>query len=247
MTFAVVTPSHRNDWPLFISLHESVLLHTPEPVTHYVIVPGADVQLFSQVAGPRCVVIPEESLYPRHYRPLPGANQLLHSLPRVPSAARLAAINLGRPFHPIRGWVMQQLLKMEACRQIDADVLLLLDSDVLLVRNVTATTLTQEGRTRFYRLPGAVDAHLPQHVQWHVVSRKLLGLPPAEFPAPDYVSSFSVWDPHVLRALLARIGQVTSRHWMDAVAAQRSFSEWTIYGIFAEELMRDAVGASQSR
>src|SRR5258708_1151781 len=113
MTFAVVTPSYRNDWPLFISLHESVLLHTPEPVTHYVIVPGADVQLFSQVAGPRCVVIPEESLYPRHYRPLPGANQLLHSLPRVPSAARLAAINLGRPFHPIRGWVMQQVLKME--------------------------------------------------------------------------------------------------------------------------------------
>src|SRR5260370_10481771 len=133
---------------------------------------------------------------------------------------------------------------MEACRQIDADVLLLLDSDVLLVRNVTATTLTQEGRTRFYRLPGAVDAHLPQHVQWHVVSRKLLGLPPAEFPAPDYVSSFSVWDPHVLPALLARVGQVTSRRWMDAVAAQRSFSEWTIYGIFAEELMKDAVGAA---
>ena len=244
MTLAVITPSYRNDWPLFIDLHKSVLLHTQESVKHYVIVPDIDVQFFSQVTGPRCVVVPEESLYPRHYRSVPTVNRMLHFLPRIPSSARIAALNLKRPFHPIRGWVMQQALKMEACCRADADVLLLLDSDVVLVRRVTATTLSQEGRARFYRRPRAVDAHLPRHVQWHAVSRRLLGLPPPRLPAPDYVSSFSVWDPHVLRALLAQIERVTSRHWMDAVTAQPTFSEWTLYGVFADEIMKHVVGTA---
>ena len=240
MTLAVITPSYRNDWPLFKDLHESVLLHTPDSVQHYVIVPAADFGLFSEVAGPRCVVISEQSLYPRHFRPVPTAiNTLFKLLPLVPSHARIAAINLKRPFHPIRGWIMQQAIKMEMCRRIDAEVLLLVDSDVLLIRQVTATTLKRNGRPRFYRLPGAVDVRLPQHMQYHAISRKLLGLPPPRFPAPDYVSSFCVWDPLVLRAMLTRIEQVTGRYWMDAITAQPTFSEWTLYGVFGDELIKD--------
>jgi hypothetical protein len=246
VTLAVITPSYRNDWPLFVDLHQSVLLHTQESVKHYVIVPDADVQLFSQASGPRCVLIPEETLYPRHYRPAPTANRVLHLLPRIPPWARVAALNIKRPFRPVRGWVIQQALKMEACRRIAADITftLMLDSDVVLIRPVTEATLSNKGRPRLYRLPGAVDGHLPQHMQWHVVSRKLLGLPPPDFPAPDYVSSFTVWDPSILRALLARIELVTNEHWMDAVTSQRNFSEWTIYGVFADEFMKETIDSS---
>jgi hypothetical protein len=237
---AVITPSYRNDWPLFKELHESVLLHTQDSVKHYVIVPNADFRFFSQTAGPRCVVISEEALYPSHFRSVSSAvNRVLNLLPCVPSHARISAINLKRPFHPVRGWIMQQALKMEMCRRVDAEVLLLLDSDVVLIRQVTATTLSRQGRPRFYRLPGAVDARLPQHMQWHAVSRKLLGLPPPRFPAPDYVSSFCVWDPLVLRAMLTRIERVTGRYWMDAVTALPTFSEWTLYGVYADEFVKD--------
>jgi hypothetical protein len=242
MTLAVITPSYRKDWPLFTDLHRSVLLHMPDSVTHYVIVPDVDVPFFSRARGPRCVVIPEESLYPGHYWSVRGINRILHSMPGVPPSLRVAAINLKHPLIPIRGWVMQQALKMEACRRVDADIMLMLDSDVTLIRPVREETLSQERRARFYRLPEAVDARLPEHAGWHEVSRKLLGLPPAEFPAPDYISSFNVWDRLVVCALLARIERVTGRQWMDVVTAQRSFSEWTIYGIFVDEFMRDAVG-----
>lgn len=139
---------------------------------------------------------------------------------------------------------MQQALKMEACRRVDADILLLLDSDVVLVRRVTSATLSSGERARFYRRPAAVDSNLPLHVQWHAVSRTLLGLPPAELPAPDYVSSFSVWDPMILRAMLSQIERVTGRHWMDAVTMQQSFSEWTLYGVFVDEFVRDMANAA---
>jgi hypothetical protein len=38
--------------------------------------------------------------------------------------------------------------------------------------------------------------------------------------------------------MIARIEQVTGRSWMDAITGQRTFSEWTLYGVFAEEVMK---------
>jgi Family of unknown function (DUF6492) len=239
MTLALVTPTYRNDLPLFADLHQSVLLHTDESVKHYVIVPSSDSDLFAAMAGPRCIIVPEESLYPAHYRSVGGVvNRMLRPLPRIPSHARIAAINTRRPLRPIRGWVMQQLLKMELSRHLDVDTVLLIDSDVELVRPLNEAMLRRGGRAMLYKRPGEVDSSLPRHMQWHTVARQLLGLPAAQFPAPDYVTSFCAWEPGVLRAMLARIEQVTGQPWMDAIAGQPTFSEWTLYGVFAEEVMK---------
>jgi uncharacterized protein DUF6492 len=238
MTLAVVTPTHRNDLQLFADLHQSVLLHTEECVKHYVVVPRDDVGLFADMAGPRCIIVPEESQYSRHYRSMGAINHILRPLPCIPSHARIAAINTRWPFSPIRGWVMQQVLKMELSRQLNVDTILLIDSDVELVRPLDELMLRRGGRAMLYRRPGAVDINLPRHMQWHAVARRLLGLPPAQFPAPDYVTSFCVWEPDVIRSMIARIEQVTGRSWMDAITGQRTFSEWTLYGVFAEEVMK---------
>jgi len=238
MTLALVTPTYRNDLPLFADLHQSVLRHTEESVKHYVVVPSDDFGLFAAIAGPRCIIVPEEPQYPAHYRNVSAVNHILRPLPRVPARTRIAAFNTKRPFRPIRGWVMQQVLKMELSRQLNVDMVLLIDSDVELVRPLNEAMLRRGGRAMLYRRPGAVDINLPRHMQWHTVARRLLGLPPAQFPAPDYVTSFCVWEPHVIRAMVARIEQVTGRSWMDAITGQRTFSEWTLYGVFAEEVMK---------
>jgi len=203
-----------------------------------VVVPSDDVGLFAAMSGSRCIVVPEESQYPARYKNVSAVNHMLRPLPRVPSHARIAALNIKRPFRPIRGWVMQQVLKMELSRQLNVDMVLLIDSDVELVRPLNEAMLRRGGRAMLYRRPGAVDINLPRHMQWHTVARRLLGLPPAQFPAPDYITSFCVWEPDVLRAMLARIEQVTGRPWMDAITGQRTFSEWTLYGVFAEEVMK---------
>ena len=237
MTLAVVTPSYRSDFTLFSDLHRSVLRYTSESVKHYVIVPTSDIGLFSSLAGPRCVVISEESLYPRRYRPARVVNRVLRYLPGIPAHARIAAINVRHPLHPVRGWVMQQALKLEMSRRLDADKVLLVDSDVELVRPINETNLGRGVGARLYRIAGEVDEHLPQHMEWHAVSRELLGLAPPRFPASDYVTSFCVWEPEVVRGLLMRIEHVTGRMWMDAVTRRQTFSEWTLYGVYAEHVM----------
>jgi hypothetical protein len=237
MSLALVTPSYRHDAELFSDLHQSVIRMTEESVVQYVIVPTADLELFTAIVSRRCIVVPEESLYPSHYKPMHGVSRLVRFLPHAPAHARIAAINTKDLFRPVRGWMMQQALKLEICRQLSVDTVLLIDSDVELVRPITEASFRYGGRTRLYRRPKAIDGSMPLHMEWIKASRLLLGLPSAEFPASDYISSLCVWEPNIVRAMLAHVEQVTGLHWMDAIIGQQTFSEWTLYGVFAEEIM----------
>jgi hypothetical protein len=237
MTLAVVTPSYRNDFHLFADLHKSILSKMRESVQHYVLVPARDVGIFEVLTGPRCVIVPEESLYPRNYHSVNWINNILGLFPGFPSHAMISAINTRRLALPVRGWIMQQALKIEMCRRLEADTVLLVDSDVELVRPLDESMLTVGDHARLYRRSTEVDERLPIHMQWHEISRKLLGLAPPNFPAPDYVSSFCVWEPRVVRALVERIERNMKQPWMDAVTGGRTLSEWTIYGVFVEEIL----------
>ena len=136
---------------------------------------------------------------------------------------------------------MQQIVKFGAAAELGVDLLVLADSDVVLVRPVTIDTFRNKERVRFYRSEGAVDERLPRHLLWHEVARKLLGLPPAEpAPLPDYISAFNVWDRRVVLALQERIEAVTGRPWLDAIASQLHVSEFILYGVFVD----DVLGAS---
>ena len=223
---AVLTPSYRRDAELFEDLHASVLAHTAPDVVHHVVCPPSDLHLFRRYVGPRCRVWTHRDFLPRRYVPIANASGL--------------AINLRRPWPPVRGWVVQQLMKMAAAAQIDATALLIADSDAVLVRHVRASDLTVDGRTAYCRVDGAVTAQMGRHVQWHKVARRLLQLPEAaELPLPDYVSAMSVWDSAVLIELKSRLEQVSGRNWLEMVASELHVSEFMLYGVFVDEVLRD--------
>ena len=219
---AVITPSYAPDFELCRDLNESVLAYTPQSVVHHIIVPGRDLKLFSRLQGPRTEVLPVNELLPKHMVALPRANMWL---------------NMHRPVPPVRGWVMQQVLKLQAATLIDAEILLLIDSDVLLVRPVTAETFRRDGVFRFYRKDAAVDENLPRHLIWHNAARRLLGIPGALPPLPDYVTPFNAWDRCTVLALQDRIQRTTGRPWLDAVAGELHISEFILYGVFVDQVL----------
>lgn len=221
---AVITPSYAPDIELCRDLNASVLARTPSSTTHYIIPPHRDLELFSRLRGPRTEVWSVNQLLPKYMTALPWVNFWL---------------NLHHIVPPIRGWVMQQVVKLQAAAKIEADVLLLVDSDVLLVRPITVETFRSNGRLRFYRKDLGVNEHLPRHVVWHNVARNLLGIPRACPPFPDYISAFNIWDRRTILALQERIQHVTGRPWLDAIAAQLHVSEFILYGVFVDELLSD--------
>ncbi|MEU7675541.1 DUF6492 family protein [Micromonospora taraxaci] len=218
---AIITPSFGPDFDRCADLHRSVLAHSPDSIRHHIIVPRADLALFGQLSGPRAVIHDEADFLPRSFRSLPGGN---------------LSVNLRRPFPPLRGWILQQIIKLAAAARSDADVVVLVDSDIQFVRPFSADTFRRDEVVRFYRKPDEVDERLPRHVIWHQVARSLLGVPAAAPPYPDYVSSLLAWDPAVVRRLLARVESVTGRRWADAIGAKLHFSEWTLYGVYVDEV-----------
>jgi hypothetical protein len=219
---AVITPSFAPDFELCVALNRSVLDNAPDTVQHHIIVPRSDLKLFGRLAGPRTHIRCEADLLPRTFVPVPFSN---------------ITINLGRPFPPVRGWILQQVVKLAVVAASEDDVVLVVDSDVEFVRPFTAEMFVRDGNVRFYRKPNQIDNRLPRHMAWHRVARVLLGLPPVEPPFTDYIpSSLVAWDPIIVRRMLARVTATTRRPWPTAIAGQLHFSEWTLYGVFVDDV-----------
>jgi hypothetical protein len=220
----VVTPTYAPDLELFGDLHQSVLRYFPAGVRHVAVVNESDVALFRRFEGPRCLVVGVDDVLPRSVRALPFGRLWL---------------NLRRPLPPLRGWIVQQLVKLALAEQVPERIIVIADSDLVFVHPVTDATFAPDGRVRLYRKDGGVGESLPRHLRWHAVARELLGLPPPPTPPlPDYVSSLNCWDRHVAARMLRRIEDVTGRRWLDAVGKELHLSEWTLYGVYADEVER---------
>jgi hypothetical protein len=216
---AVITKSYAPDFEMCAALNRSVLEHSAADVEHRIIVPRSHLKLFSRLEGSRTRICCEGELLPRLFVRLPFAN---------------VSINLAKPFPPVRGWILQQVIKLAAVAASDEDVVLVVDSDAEFVRPFTAEMFMRNGIVRFFRSPGHVAEHLPRHISWHRVARSLLGFPQAPPPYPDYIVPVLAWDPRIVRRMLVQVASTTRRPWTTAIAGQLAFSECVLYGVFID-------------
>ncbi len=221
---AVITPSYAPDFEICRDLNASVLAYMPDSVRHYVITPRRDRDLFACLNGKRTTVWSVNQLLPSSFKDVPWAN---------------AWMNLRHIGPPIRGWIMQQVVKFLAATLVEADMLLLADSDVTLVRPVTAETFRPSDRIRMYRKDAAINESMPRHLTWHDNARKMLKVPPARPPLPDYVSALNIWERRTVMALRDRLQDTTGRSWIEVITSQLHISEFILYGVFVDEILAD--------
>ena len=228
MSLAIVTTSHKPDFPSFARLHASVLEHTDPSTQHIVAVPGLDVPLFESIGSDRLTVVSERSTLPSRFVP---ATRLAR-IPRIPRGFRIAAINTTRPWPPIRGWILQQMVKLSVVSELEVDVALIIDSDVLLVRSVDESAFQSDGVVRLYRLPDGITPDMTRHLAQRAKARRLLGVAAAESRSPDYIAGIVSWDPALVRDMLERIEATTGQRWQDCVGQSLDFSEFITYGTY---------------
>src|SRR5262249_54201640 len=138
MRIGVITKSFAPDFELCTSLNRSVLVNSPDTVQHHIIVPRSDLELFSRLSSPRTHIRCEVDLLPRTFVRVPFIN---------------LTINLARPFPPIRGWILQQVVKLAAIAASEDDAALVVDSDVEFIRPFTTETFIRDGNVRFFCKP----------------------------------------------------------------------------------------------
>jgi hypothetical protein len=223
MRMSIITKSYAPDFEMCADLYRSVLNYAPEMTHHHIIVPGSDLKLFNKLVGPRTHIHCDTEFLPKSFIALPLGNFI---------------INPRRPIPPVRGWILQQLIKLAAVATSEDDVVLVVDSDVEFIRPFTADIFIRNGVVRFYRKPKAIDASMPRHIAWQRIARTMLGLAPASSPPyTDYISAMIACDPKIVRRMLAQVTATTGRHWATSIASQLHFSEWILYGVFVDEAL----------
>jgi hypothetical protein len=216
---ALVTPSFSRDFELCRTLNRSVLEFFPEWVKHYVVVDRRDLQLFAAMHDRRTVVLAKEEILPRGIRRLSGLNRWLSAGTAL----------------PISGWLVQQIAKIASAFVFPEPTLLMVDSDVVFVRNVDLGIFTRNGAVRLYtRRAGIVPGMM--HVTWHRNACRLLGLPVENAPMDDYIGNMISWKTDLVTRMCERVECVTGRPWYQAIARVRQFSEYLLYGLFVERI-----------
>ncbi len=224
---AVLTPSYAPDFEMCKDLHHSVLEMMPPSVVHYIVVPDRDRRMFDILSGQRCKIMTVSEILPKRFIAIPGLKYHGSNF----------WINLRYPFPPVRGWIMQQIITLIMPSQIDARTILRVDSDTIFIRPVDVDTFRKDGILKLYRKDFCIDQRLPHHIIWHNTARKLLGLPISPPPFHDYINAgINVIDRDIVLALKARIENIFRCNWVDVICKQLHFSEFTLHGVFVDEV-----------
>ena len=218
MRAALVTVSYAADFERCALLVETARRYADLP--HYIVVSRADFPRFSSLLGGRTRLVVIEDIWPWR----------LVEVQRV----RLW-LSLYAP--PMRGWILQQVVKLAAADFVGEEVLVFADSEVAFVRPFDASHVVDgAGRVRLYHCPGF--GKTGRHLQWQRAAARLLGLEPRFFGA-DYVGNIITWRRDTLLQLRERIS-AHHRDWRRAVCRRLDLSEYTLYGIFVESVLGGA-------
>lgn len=228
---AFVTPSYRLDRDRCALLNRSLEVCAPW-AEHWIVVDRGDLRAFKFLENGRTTVVAKEEMLP----------VWVHRLDTLRIGLRSNVWIQARGL-PMRGWLLQQLVKLAVAEHVDADVLVCADSDVVLLRPFAVSSVVDErGRVLLYARPDHVDERLPAHVRWHRSAETLLGVEAADPPMPDFISSLVPWKRENVLALLEHVQATTGRHWLRALASAWDVSEYTLYGRFAQDVLGTNAG-----
>ncbi len=223
---ALITASYAADFERCRLLCDTVDRHVTGASHHYLLVEHRDLALFQQLEGKRRTVIDERELLPSWLRDIPDPTSLFKR-----------RVWLSRKAPPLRGWHVQQLRRMAIAERIEQETLVYVDSDVAFLRPFDCARFWLGGKLRLFRRDGVLlkPGH-DNHRIWSANAAAVLGIAAPEISPHDYISTLIAWRRSSVRDMLARIEQVSGRHWVEAVSARRKFSECMIYGRFVDEV-----------
>ena len=224
MKLAIITPAFSKHLPLLEMSAEAVDRYCPH-LTHYIIVSGREYHLFRHLDGSNRQVLIVEDL-------------LTCPVMRLPVLIRGREIWLLDWRRPLRGWIMQQIIKICAPEIADADVFLFLDTDIFFIRRFDVKSVARNGRVRLWTEPG--QARLETHMRWHRTASKLLGLPVRDYHGANFIGNLITWRRDIILEMRSRISALSNDHWVRTIAREYHMSEYILYGVFVQELLGKA-------
>ncbi|NJL62388.1 MAG: hypothetical protein HC903_11800 [Methylacidiphilales bacterium] len=228
--FCIMTPSYAPDFHRCKVLAWSVQAFVSPLVKHYIIVPEADVSLFKQIEQPNVEVITVESILPVWIKRIPWLNSLWFSRK-----------HFGKNFL-IRGWIIQQIIKLATAEYLTEDVFVIVDSDIAFIRPFDLQNFIDDEKVRLFKVPAESSVQSEIGNRWYRTAHNLLGLENFTLPVPGYIAPIITWRRDNLLKLYEYIEKQTGKKWIEAVCDGWDLSEYMIYGVFVEKVLQETSG-----
>jgi hypothetical protein len=220
---ALLTPTYGRDLELCALLCESVDRYVSSFSKHYLLVPDSDLSLFAHFESERRSVLPASEFLPKWLRPLPRIIQ--RNRRQYWWSFRTA---------PVSGWHVQQFLKIAAAIALPEQRYCILDSDIVFFRDFDVSRFEYPNSIPLLNRPDEVTSDHIRHSHWIETTHRLLGLPTPPFPASDFIGHIIFWDQETTRAMVSTIEDVSGLDWVEALCRTHGFSEYMLYGYFAQ-------------
>jgi hypothetical protein len=141
---------------------------------------------------------------------------------------------------PTRGWIVQQIVKLSAPSFTGADVLINVDSDVMLVRDFDPRIAERDGAVPMFR--ETIPRPSNMLTRWHEAAALALGLAPEPGCLTSYVTQLVTWRRDNVIALQRHIERVSGRGWVESLLSFDTISEYVLYGVFCERVLGERSG-----
>jgi hypothetical protein len=223
---ALVTASYAPDFERCRLLCDTVEEFVTGIDRHYILVAPNDVALFRTLQTAKRIVVDEREILPAWLRSFADPTSLFRR--RLWISARTA---------PLRGWHVQQLRRIGVAALATEATLAYCDSDVLFLKGFDAARFWRDGRLRLFRRDDAISpSNAGEHPTWSRNAGRALGIEAPAVSPHDYIATLIAWRRETVEAMCRRIEAVSGRHWVEAIASDRRFSECMLYGRFVDEI-----------
>ncbi len=222
----LLTCSMARDRELFALLARSVDEHLGT-YRHRVVVPARDIAAFRPYQNSRRELVAQEDVLPFRVTTIPASPLLGRWIKPL-----RRPLYIDRGMRVVRGWVLQQLLKIESAKTASEAAVLHVDSDTFFVRHMPPEAVVTGAGIRFFRASGTPSN--PSHQTWVDASSRTLGLQPSKIEDAHYIENCVPWSRDVAREMVEHIQTTHGVPWYEVLVKERSFSEYYLYGHYVD-------------
>lgn len=216
-----LTVTYRQDIERFKLLRRSMAATGTDDCPHIVVVHSEDVRLALQVRDRRnMTVVPTAAVLPR----------ALEQRRRAGTVGR-SSWRHWVPTGPLAGWMAQQVVKIGAHERLGLDVIVHVDSDLVLLRHISSSAfVTSSGTPRLFT---SSEGRTRDTDAWNIHSARVLGLDiRPEIVQRQWIHQPTVTSLGVVNDLVRHLEQRSGMAWPKAFVEANLF-EFPTYGVFA--------------
>ncbi|MFK5986012.1 MAG: DUF6492 family protein [Pseudomonadota bacterium] len=227
MDISLITPSFAPDFERCKLLCESVDKFVSNYKKHIIIVDRCDYELFKSLENSKTEIVIKEDILPKWLKKIPYAKKWWFSFKTI----------------PVRGWIIQQIVKLSVAEFVDADVYIFADSDMVFIRPFDVNSVIKNDQLRLCSMPRKEEDYIDSRKQiWHKYAAIITGMDNSIALNRDYISQLVCWRRDTLNKLTQHLEQKHNKSWKEMLANSLDFSEYILYGIYAEHLLAENSG-----